>query len=91
MGLVLLDITFQAEKAFHIHIPREWPQRLGIKTANDDATLDQFHTLLLQLCHEQSVTPPPASWNQLAEIVERAATFKNPLPSTTLREIAKYG
>jgi hypothetical protein len=91
MGLVLLDVTFQVEKAFRIQLPREWPERLGVRTAGDDATLEEFHTMVLQLCQEQRVPVPKGSWLKLAKIAERAACFKNPLPSTTLREIAKYG
>src|SRR5271169_5822360 len=43
MGLVLLDVTFQTEKAFKIRMRNDWVQRLGIVTREDDATLEQFH------------------------------------------------
>jgi hypothetical protein len=90
MGLTLLDFQFQVEKAFKIRMPKGWPQRLGIVTVEADATLEQFHQLVLELCREQRVMVPPNSWTLVAECVTRATCIEGPLPSMTIREIDRH-
>ncbi len=94
MGLVLIDLEFRAEDAFKIRMPDTWYERVGIHTAGDDATLAQFHGLLLELCREQNVDPPADSWNVLFEIVADATGIKQKhlTPGTWLiKDIAPNG
>ena len=91
MGLDLMDMTFRAERSFKIRMPNNWVERLGIVKREDDATLEEFHRLLLHLCSEQQVEPPENSWDLVVKIVEDATGFDEPKPTTTLREVAPYG
>jgi hypothetical protein len=94
MGFILLDLTFRAERAFNVRIPRRWVERLGIRRDGDDATLEQYHEFLLELCREQNVVPPETSWRVLIRVIEDAsgADQKDLTPSTRLiKDIAPYG
>jgi hypothetical protein len=91
MGLDLLDLTFRAERSFAIRMPRDWMTRLGVKKDGDDATLAQFHGLLLELCREQNVAPPAESWQVVTRIVGDATSADDVTPDTRLKEVAPYG
>ena len=93
MGFVLLDLTFRAERAFKVDVPAGWHERLGIRTAGDDATLAQYHELLLALCREQGREPPPDSWGMLLGVVEDAVGSRDDLTpaSLLLKDIAPHG
>jgi hypothetical protein len=94
MGFVLLDLTFRAEKAFKVRIPRGWHERLGIREEGGDATLAQYHAFLLELCREQGVEPPGDSWQLVVGVVQDASGAKREkLTSTTklIRDIAPCG
>ena len=91
MGITLLDVQFQVEKALKIRMPKEWPQRLGIVTVEADATLEEFHQMVLEMCGEQGKTVPADSWKLIAECVTCATGIEHPLPSMTIREIARDG
>ncbi|MDB5297068.1 MAG: hypothetical protein JWO31_3051 [Phycisphaerales bacterium] len=84
MGLVLLDVTFRAERAFGVRVPRDWHERLDIRKDGDDATLAQYHAFLLDLCREQGVEPPRESWRVLLGLVEDASGEANFGPETRL-------
>jgi hypothetical protein len=91
MGHDLLDLTFRAERAFAIRMPRDWMTRHGVGKNGHDATLGQFHELLLELCREQNVTPPAESWREVTRIVADATGAEGVTPDTTLKEVAPYG
>ncbi len=94
MGMILLDVEFRAERAFHIRIPRQWPEQLGIRADGGDATLADVLELLLRLCREQKVAPPKDSWPLLVRVICDVTGAKETdlTPETLLlRDIAPFG
>jgi hypothetical protein len=75
MGMVLLDMTFRVERKFHIRIPKNWHEQLGLswRDGNTDVTLRQYHEYILKLCDQQGALAPAESWSMIVKAVEDAS------------------